>query len=126
VQEEARTLSHGDEFLTKLLLDAWHHHMSVEDYISLLMRPQNPGPYLRRIKTLGNEVAAMRYYHARPPQVEEAGSRRQQAVSTRQRAAGKDTGGRAQGTSPAGPRARSESSPSRLATRDSRLSTPIP
>jgi hypothetical protein len=71
VQEAARTLSHGDELLTKLLLDAWYHHMNVEDYISILMRPQNPGPYIRRIKALPTEGDRLRYYHARPPREEE-------------------------------------------------------
>jgi len=71
VQEAARTLSHGDELLTKLLLDAWYHHMNVEDYIAILMRPQNPGPYMRRIKVLPTEGDRLRYYHARPPREEE-------------------------------------------------------
>jgi hypothetical protein len=94
VQEVARTLSHGDEFLTKLLLDAWHHHMNVEDYISLLMRPQNPGPYLRRIKVLGNETDQTRYYHARPPLEEELVPKpasSQQRVSSDGRQAGRQS-----------------------------------
>jgi hypothetical protein len=82
VQEAARTLSHGDEFLTKLLLDAWHHHMNVEDYISVLMRPQNPGPYVRRIRSLGNEADRLRYYHARPPHDADSGEEKTEMSRT--------------------------------------------
>jgi hypothetical protein len=94
VQEAARTLSHGDELLTKLLLDAWYHHMNVEDYISILMRPQNPGPYIRRINTLSNEGDRLRYYRARPPREEElvsAPATVEQRVSTDGQQAGRQS-----------------------------------
>jgi hypothetical protein len=68
----ALALSQGDPELAKLLLDAWYHGLTVEEYLLGLMRPRIPVPYYRRIRQLGD--AGERYLRARPPLEERAGS----------------------------------------------------